>query len=145
MVGMKCHTSIFQYMPKKPKMFGVKLWVLYESKSVSASIYITKSQGYNQESGLAYRVVTGLMRVYLDRNHYLFTIITHLRKISWLIKTKYICLWDNSIKPWPIPRWLQKCQTFKGWIHFHRNSPNSVTNFYSQIADKKLTATVFPL
>ena len=74
MVGMKCRTSIIQYMPKKPKKFGVKLWVLCESQSgycLNLQIYKGK-EGDNQESGLAYRVVMDLMRVYLYRNHYLF-------------------------------------------------------------------------
>ena len=65
-------------------------------------------------------VVMGLMRVYLDRNHYLLTIITHSETFSWLRKTKYICLWDNLIKQWLIPWWIQKCRTFKGWIHLYK-------------------------
>ena len=74
MVGMKCRTSIIQYMPKKPKKFGVKLWFLCESQSAYClKLQIYKGQeGDNQESGLAYRVVMDLMRVYLYRNHYLF-------------------------------------------------------------------------
>ena len=74
MVGMKCRTSIIQYMPKKPKKFGIKLWVLCESISgycLNLQIYKGK-EGDNQESDLPYRVVMDLMRVYLDRNHYLF-------------------------------------------------------------------------
>ena len=85
MVDMiKCRTSIIQYMPKKPKKFGVKLWILCESKCgycMNIQVYKGK-EGHNQESGLAYRVaVMGLMRVYLDRSEQLFvgTIITHLQ------------------------------------------------------------------
>ena len=61
-------------MPKKPKKFGVKLWVLCKSQSgycLNLQIYKGK-EGDNQESGLVYRVVMDLIRVYLDRNHYLF-------------------------------------------------------------------------
>ena len=53
MVGMKCHTSIIQYMPKKPKKFGIKLWVLCELQSgycLNLQIYKGK-EGDNQESG----------------------------------------------------------------------------------------------
>ena len=65
MVGMKCCTSIIQYMPKKPKMSGVKIWVLCQSKSgycLNIQIYKGK-EGDNQESSLAYRVLMNLMRV----------------------------------------------------------------------------------
>ena len=39
--------------------------------------------GDNQEPGLAYQVVMDLMRVYLDQNHYLSTLI---RNVSYLEK-----------------------------------------------------------
>ena len=105
MVGMKRRTSV-QYMPKKPKKFGVKIWVLWESKSgycLDLKLYKDKG-GDNQEPGLAYQVVMDLMRVYLDQNHYLFVDTYPKRFLP--RKTKYICQWDNSIKLWPIPRWI---------------------------------------
>ena len=74
MVGRKSRTTIIQYMPKKPKKFGVKIWVLCESKSgyrLNLQIYKNNERD-NQESGLVYRVVMDLIRVYLDQNHYLF-------------------------------------------------------------------------
>src|SRR6218665_986120 len=74
MVGTKCRISFLQYMPKKPKKFGIKLWALCESVSgycLQFQVYTGKVDT-GVEHGLAYRVVFDLMAHYLNKGYKLF-------------------------------------------------------------------------
>jgi len=74
MVGTKCRISFLQYMPKKPKKFGIKLWALCESVTgycLQFQVYTGKVES-SVEHGLAYRVVFDLMKHYLDKGYHLF-------------------------------------------------------------------------
>ena len=68
-VGTTCHVSFIQYMPKKPKKFGIKIWALCEAKTgycCNFQVYTGKVDGA-QEHGLAYRVVLDLLTPYLNK------------------------------------------------------------------------------
>jgi len=74
MIGTKCRISFIQYMPEKPKKFGVKLWVLAEALSgycLHFQVYTGKVDD-KPEHGLTYRVVMDLMYPYLNKNHMLY-------------------------------------------------------------------------
>ena len=74
MVDTKCRISFLQYMPKKPKKFGIKLWALCESVTgycLQFQVYTGKVET-SVEHGLAYRVVFDLMKHYLDQGYKLF-------------------------------------------------------------------------
>ena len=61
-------------MLKKPKKFGIKLWVLCEALSgycLQFQIYRGKSDD-GAERGLAYRVVFDLLSSYLNKNHHVY-------------------------------------------------------------------------
>ena len=80
MIGTKSRIGFLQYMPKKPKKFGIKLWALCESLSgycLRFQIYTGKAAA-GTEHGLAYRVVFDLMASYLDKGFRLF-LITFIR------------------------------------------------------------------
>ena len=64
MIGTKARVSFIQYMPKKLKKFGIKLWALCEAKTgycLQFQIYTGKSDT-GQEHGLSYRVVFDLLK-----------------------------------------------------------------------------------
>lgn len=87
MIGTKSRISFIQYMPKKPKKFGIKLWVLCESLSgycLQFQIYTGKCETGATEHGLAYRVVFDLLEDYLDKGYHLYldNFYTSLRLIS---------------------------------------------------------------
>ena len=75
MIGTRCRVAFLQYLPKKPAKFGIKLWVLSESKSG----YVLKFQVYNgavadaEGKGLSSRVVKDVMQMYYGKNHLLYT------------------------------------------------------------------------
>lgn len=74
MIGTKARISFIQYMPKKPKKFGIKIWALCESQSgycLQFQIYTGKSADA-VEHGLAYRVVFDLMKKYLNKNYVVY-------------------------------------------------------------------------
>ena len=75
MIGTRCRISFFQYLPLKPTKWGIKVWVLSESKSG----YILILQIYTGakadcEVGLAHRVVMTLMEPYNKQNHKVFMV-----------------------------------------------------------------------
>ena len=74
MIRTKCQVSFLQYMPKKLKMLGVKVWALCESLSgycCQFQKYTGKIDGAS-EHGLSYRVVFDLMSQYLDKGYHLY-------------------------------------------------------------------------
>ena len=74
MVGTRCRISFLQYMPKKPKKFGIKIWTLCEAKTgycCNFQIYTGKSES-EQECGLAYRVVFDLLQPFLNKWYQVF-------------------------------------------------------------------------
>ena len=74
MIEMKNQVSVIQYMPKKPKKLGVKVWVLCESSSgCCLNMQICKGKENNTaEVGLAHRIMTDLMKNFVNRNHHLY-------------------------------------------------------------------------
>jgi len=96
MIGTKCRVGFIQYMPKKPKKFGIKVWVLCEALSgycLQFQIYTGAKEG-TSEKGLTYRVVFDLMDIYLTKNHHLYfdnfyTSLTLLQSLS--RKKTYAC------------------------------------------------------
>ena len=74
MIGTEARISFLQYMPKKPKRFGVKLWVLCESLPgycLQFEICTGKTDNIVQH-GLSYRVVFDLMKPYMKKNHHVY-------------------------------------------------------------------------
>jgi len=74
MIGMKGRVSFIQYMPKKPKKFGIKLWACCDSESsycLAFQIY-TGASDNGAEQGLSKRVVYDLMESYLDKAYRLY-------------------------------------------------------------------------
>ena len=74
MIGMKSRLSFIQYMPKKPKKFGVKVWACCDAKSsycLKFQIY-TGASNDGAEKGLSHRVVFDLMEGYLDKAYHLY-------------------------------------------------------------------------
>ena len=74
MIGTKCRVGFLQYMPKKPKKFGIKVWALCEALTgycLKFDIYTGKTQGHT-EHGLAYRVVFELLENYLNKHHHVY-------------------------------------------------------------------------
>ena len=72
MIGTKNRISFTQYMLKKPKKFGIKIWALCESLTgycLQFQIY-TGKEADKAEKGLCTRVVLDLMEKYLDRNYH---------------------------------------------------------------------------
>ena len=92
MIGTKARTSFLQYMPKKPKKFGVKLWALCEA----ASGYCLCFQQYKgksdtgKEHGLTYRVVMDLMDGYTNKEHHLYFDIFYTSQ-------SYFLIWKESL------------------------------------------------
>ena len=67
MIGTKARLSFIQYLPKKPKKWGVKVWVLADASNgyvPAFEVYTGASE--TVEHGLAYGVVMRLMEGYLD-------------------------------------------------------------------------------
>ena len=68
MIGTKARISFLQYMPKKSKRFGVKLWALREATNG----YCFCFQSIKESLILAYRVIMDLMDGYTNKNHHLY-------------------------------------------------------------------------
>ena len=74
MVSTKARIPFLQYLPKKPKKFGVKLWALAEALTgycLRFQIYTGKCGG-KAEHGLSHRVVMDLMEQYYHKNHHVY-------------------------------------------------------------------------
>lgn len=74
MIGTKCRVSFLQYMPAKPKKFGIKLWALCESSSgycLQFQIYKGKELD-TPEKGLSHRVVMDLAQNYFHANYHIY-------------------------------------------------------------------------
>ena len=74
MIGTRCRIPFLQYLPKKPTRFGIKVWVISESKTG----YVLDFQVYTGatddvlKDGLGYRVVMDLIEQYQHKAHCLF-------------------------------------------------------------------------
>lgn len=96
MVGMKSRLSFIQYMPKKPKKFGVKVWACCDAETaycLKFQIY-TGASDNGSENGLSHRVVFDLMKDYLDKGYNLFVdnFYTSLRPVQNLQARKtFVC------------------------------------------------------
>ena len=63
-IGTKARLSFFQYMPKKPTKWGVKVWVCSDAETPyihSFEVYTGKSD-LGTEHGLVYNVVMHLLQ-----------------------------------------------------------------------------------
>ena len=73
MIGTKCRLSFIQYMPKKPVKWGVKVWVLADSVTVTGYMYNfdvycgANSSEQPHPKGLAYGVVMKLLQPCLKK------------------------------------------------------------------------------
>ena len=73
MIGTKGRISFLQYLPKKPKKWGIKLWVLAESLTGYVSNFeVYTGASDTTEHGLAYSVVMNLIDSYLYLGHRLY-------------------------------------------------------------------------
>ena len=72
--------SYLQYIPKKPTKFGIKVWLLAESKTgyiINYIIYTGKLSEDNMDPELeghnqGYKVVMALMKPYLNLGHHVY-------------------------------------------------------------------------
>ena len=74
MIGTRCRIAFLQYLPKKPTRFGIKVWVISESKTgyvLDFQIY-TGATNDVLKHGLGYRVVMDLIEQYQHKGHCLF-------------------------------------------------------------------------
>ena len=74
MISTKSRINFIQYMPKKPKKIGIKIWALCESVSgycLLFQIYTGKINN-KSEKGLGLWVVLNLMSPYFERHHHLY-------------------------------------------------------------------------
>ena len=74
MIGTKCRVSCIQYMPAKPKKFGIKLWALCESSSgyCLQFKYIKAKSLTRQKKVLSHRVVMDLAQHYFHANYHIY-------------------------------------------------------------------------
>ena len=74
MIGTKCRVSFIQYMPKKPKKFGIKLWALADSEKGYCShfqVYTGRVENAPEE-GLPNRVVSDLSQDFHNQGYHLY-------------------------------------------------------------------------
>lgn len=74
MIGFKGRLSFLQYMPKKPKKWGMKAWVLADSKTAYTwnwMLYTGKDNDAQRDS-LATRVVLQLVELLHQSGHHLY-------------------------------------------------------------------------
>lgn len=96
MIGTKCRVCFIQYMPKKPKKFGIKIWACCDAETsycTNFQIY-TGATDQGPEQGLSYRVVHDLMETFFNKNHNLFidNFYTSLNLAKSLLdKDTYVC------------------------------------------------------
>lgn len=96
MIGTKSRIGFLQYMPKKPKKFGIKLWALCEAATgycLQFQVYAGKTDG-TAEHGLVRRVVFDLMGYYLDKGFHLFfdNFYTSLKLLKdMILRNTYCC------------------------------------------------------
>ena len=94
MIGIKCRVSVIQYMPKKPKKFGITFWALCEAATgycCNFQVYTSKEDG-SQEHGLANRVVTDLLKPYPGKWHIVyFDNFSLVQLVSDLLKQQILC------------------------------------------------------
>ena len=89
MIGTKARISFLQYLPKKPKKWGVKLWVLADSSTgyVPAFSVYTRASNDGVTHGLAYHVVMDLMEQYLNQGYKVY--VDNFYTSLWLFISLY--------------------------------------------------------
>ena len=125
MIGSKSRIGFLQYMPKKPKKFGIKVWVLCEAKSgycLQFQIYTDKHAG-GTEHGLSHRVVHDLMEKYLDKGYHLFfnNFYTSLKLVKDLEKRKTYACWTVRVNRGEFPSYFKKGSLDIGQSHYMHN------------------------
>jgi len=79
MIGTRCRVAFLQNMPKKPKRFGIKVWILAEAKMgyvLDLQVY-TGAEKDNNKKGLANRIVNYLIQKYQGKIIYFIWIILY--------------------------------------------------------------------
>jgi len=74
MIGIRCCLAFLQYLPKKSTCFGIKIWVVSESKTgyiLDFEVY-TGAKEDAPDTGLGHRVVVDLTEQYQHKGHRLF-------------------------------------------------------------------------
>ena len=124
MIGTKSRISFLQYMPKKPKKFGIKLWALCESDSgycVKFQIYTGKEGG--GEQGLTYRIVMYLMHDYLDKGYriYMDNFYTHFLLFKDLVLRNTFACGTIKLNRGEFPKWFKEEKLKPGDSTFMKN------------------------
>ena len=118
MVKSKHRSGIRQYMKDKPTMWGLKLWVLADSKNgytVDLNVYIGKEAAKEtSEHGLGYDVVMTLMGPYLDQGYhfYLDNFYISMQLLTDLFQRRACAVGTAKLQRKSFPACLQN---LKGW------------------------------
>ena len=75
MIGFKGRISFLQYLPKKPKKWGMKAWALCDSKTGYTwnwKLYVGKDDEVATSDGLAYGVVMELVKKLTNKGYHLY-------------------------------------------------------------------------
>ena len=97
MIDTKCRISFIQYMPKKPKKFGIKIWAICEAGSgyvLGFQIYTGKTNGQSQN-------VSELAEKYLNKGYRLYfnNFYTSVDLLQYLATKKtYACKTEGKQK-----------------------------------------------
>ena len=81
MIGFKGRISFLQYLPKKPKKWGMKAWALSDSITGYVwnwKLYVGKDDEVNTSNGLAYGVVIELVSKLANKGYHLQCILQQL-------------------------------------------------------------------
>ena len=126
MIGTKSRVSFIQYMPKKPKKFGIKIWALCQSDTgycIQFQIYTGKVDS-GQEQGLTYRVVMDLMKNYLDKGYHIYmdNFYTHLALFKDLLARNTLACGTIKINRGEFPGWFKTQKLKHGDASYIRNN-----------------------
>ena len=80
MIAYRGRVSYLQYIPKKPTKFGIKVWMVAESKSGYVPNYIMYTGKLSEENcdptlegqNQGYKVVMALVKPYLNKGHHVY-------------------------------------------------------------------------
>ena len=118
MIGSKNRVSFLQYIPKKPKRFGINVWALCEATTgycQAFHIYKAKSDT-PQLNGLGHRVVFELMEGYPNKNHHVYfdNFYTSLKLVQDLGKAKTLSCGTVRVGRGEFPPDLKTTKLAKG-------------------------------
>ena len=116
MVKSKHRSGIMQYMKDKPTKWGLKLWVLADSKNgytVDFNVYMCKEAAKEtSEHGLGYDVVMTLMGPYLDQGYHLYldNFYTSMQLLTDLFQRRTCAVGTAKLPRKRLPCMLTKCK-----------------------------------